>query len=772
MRERGAIWPALLACLGMAAMAAPASAATLSVDDDGAECPAAAFTSVQAAVDAAAAGDTVAICPGTYEEGTGTPGTNALTITKSLTLKGAGAELVTISPQPQSTIADPALDLRNGVGDIIAIGAGGSLIDVDISGVTVDGAKAYVEAGIVFLDAQGSITRSHVTNVVTSEAADASTLPGGYRSNFPGVGVAHLTASPTPANNAVRELAIDHSRVDKYNRDGVLIDGLRARGVLTASEVVGRTQCFNYTENGNCSSVGLLTTGTLFGQDGVEVNTGSASITSSSISQNLVNGTGAPSRGTPLNNANLRLGAGVRLVNAAASTISRSNIVANAYGVYNVLQDGSSANTTTPVVAEDNWWGLNSTAAVNTGPAVSPASNPSAPENPVNGTARPDADATPDEDCPPPTGNTSTAVDFFPYRNGSQGDANCGQWPVVGVIPANDAAPSGTLSSDKPAAARGSAFTLTAGATDDFGVKEVTFYEGASVLGTDSTPPYTYTVAVTEDAPLGSRSFSAVAEDSAGQTATSGTTAVEVTEPPPAQPPTPPSDSGGSASDPGQDSASDQGSGDAGTPGGAAPQPSAPSARPGDEGPSVTLTAPAKISAKGSSVTAAPSAPAGVARVDFFLGNRKVCTVASEPFACHIRPTGAEVGRQVLRVVVTDTAGASAETSRDVVVRRFRADALALKVKRSKQARRVVTLVGRLLLPSAVTPAQGCGAGTVELTLKRGKRSVTARQVGLRSDCTYRGKLRAPGRRWKGTATARFGGNTVLTPVSTKARRS
>jgi hypothetical protein len=42
--------------------------ATLVVDDDGAECPSAGFTSIQSAVNSASSGDTIEVCPGTYEE--------------------------------------------------------------------------------------------------------------------------------------------------------------------------------------------------------------------------------------------------------------------------------------------------------------------------------------------------------------------------------------------------------------------------------------------------------------------------------------------------------------------------------------------------------------------------------------------------------------------------------------------------------------------------------------------------------------------------------
>src|SRR5215203_4084290 len=77
--------PAVLVAL----LAAPAAtAATLSVDDDRKDCTAAGYTSIQDAIDAAATGDTVVVCPGHYSEGNGNPNTNALTVDKTLTLKG------------------------------------------------------------------------------------------------------------------------------------------------------------------------------------------------------------------------------------------------------------------------------------------------------------------------------------------------------------------------------------------------------------------------------------------------------------------------------------------------------------------------------------------------------------------------------------------------------------------------------------------------------------------------------------------------------------
>ena len=69
------------------------------MDDDGKDCPAATFPSIQNAIFAAQPGDTIAVCPGTYVEGGGGVGSNGLIIIRDVTIKGAGADLVTIKPR-------------------------------------------------------------------------------------------------------------------------------------------------------------------------------------------------------------------------------------------------------------------------------------------------------------------------------------------------------------------------------------------------------------------------------------------------------------------------------------------------------------------------------------------------------------------------------------------------------------------------------------------------------------------------------------------------
>jgi hypothetical protein len=750
---------ALVAALASLVAVPCAGAATLSVDDDGVECPSAPYRSIQAAINAAATGDTVAICPGTYAEGSGAVATNALTIDKSLTLKGAGADLVTIKPvNAGGRIAEGGINIRNAFGDIVmARGLPSAPITVNISGVTVTGGGVVSEAGVVFLDAQGSLVRSRVTGITTT---DDSTQAGGYRGTLPGYGVAQVTAATTaPAGVTPRPLLIDHTRVDGYNRVGVLIDSaittadsgaLTPSGVvnnltMAGSQVVGHLLCTNYATDGNCASVNLISTGTLYGQDGVRVTGGAtATVTNTLISQNLVNGVGAPARNAATNNANLTMGAGLRFVGAGASSVTRSNIVDNAYGVLNLAADQTTANTAVPVTATDNWWGLRYTSATNPGPAIAPTTNPQVPENPVNGTARPKG-----------AGTTSDAVDFYPFRNGPQGSPDTGEYPLqIAPMAMADLAPGITAFSNAPGAYRpGDALTLKATASDDFGVTRIVFYEGATVVGTAAGASGSATLTVPAGA-CATRTYTAVAEDFLGQT---GSSSIEV----PGQ-----CDDGGGAG------------GGGGGGGGAAttPEPAAGGTEASSApAPTVALLSPpATIGAKGTSLSVAPQADAGVARVDFFLGTRLVCSSATAPYTCAITPTGADVGSQTLRVVVTDNAGGTGETATQVTVAKFAPASLALSTteKRTSKTLSKRTITGTLKLPANVTAAQACASGTTTLVIKRGGKTLDDTQLKLDATCAFKRSLTALTKGKPFSVTAKFGGNAVLAPISNTRRFS
>lgn len=722
---------------------ATASAQSLLIDDDSSDCPAATFTRIQPAIDAADAGDELVVCPGVYAEGPGTPGSNALTITKSLSIRGAGADLVTIRPRANSSaggqIAANHPELRDPVGNIITVfGAPSFPLTVDISGVTVSGGGhetkfpgtdiwdgefeggVYSEAGILFLDAGGSVAASRITNIVTSERPEAQDWAGGYRSNDFGYGIAQVSAaSSAPPNATDRELTITGTRLDRFNRTGVLIDGattddppLTATGIkndatITGSQVIGRN--LNSPPNDGTGGGDLLTTGTVFGQDGIRVTAGSSlDFQSGIVSQNLMAGAGSDTV-DELPNA-----AGVRLIGAGASSVTESNVLNNSYGVVNVELDGATPNTADPVDASDVFWGYPGTiGSTNTGPAVSPVTLPDRPSNPVNGTT----DVT----------FGSDAVHFLPYRAGGMADTDTGYWPIQDApILVEDAAPEVTLNADPVEISPGGKIKLTATATDDFGVKQLVFYDGTDEIAT-VTPPDD---AVEWTAPevCGPRELSVLAEDSSGQSA-SAAAAVTVIDCP--NPPT--------------------------------------------AAPTIELVAPPReIKQKGTSVNARVDAEAGVASVKFTLGDRQVCDLTAAPYRCLILPLGEEIGAQSLRAVVTDTEGRTAEAGVATLVVKFRPKGLVVKGKRAGKKKAMIRIRGSLKRPDRMSVAQACAASRVTVTARQGRLQLINRQVKLAANCGYKlgfkAKRTKKNRRKVVHIKVRFPGNASLTPISAKTK--
>jgi hypothetical protein len=785
---------ALALVSGSVVFASAAQAATLAVDDDGVECPAAAYSSIQAAVDAARPGDTIAVCPGDYAEGTGAIGSNGLTIQKSLTIRGAGADLVRVTPKASTPVSgrileDGTASLHNGVGDVVAVvGAPENPISVDISGITVDGhtpvgTPVVVEAGILYLDAEGTLDRDRVTHVVTSEADEAYNAIGGFRASQAGYGIAQSSNAILAPVDGTRLLTISNTRVDKYNRIGILVDGSRDetatpvvgsgainRAALIGDQIVGRTECSNYAGSGNCATVGLLTTGPLFGQDGVRATSNArVTIVDSLISQNLVNGTGAPTRSTvsgsgtvtpnATNNANLRLGAGVRLqgaalnllsssVNLALSSIANSNIADNASGVLNLAADGTATLTGNPtattssrgnvLVAENNWWGLSYFRTTNPGPAIAPTDNPPVPENGVTGTATADSYTTSTGTVV--SGSTSNSVDFFPFRSGAQADPFNGEYALTSApLPANDAPPTLALQSDADAAAAGASVVLTADAADDFGVGSVRFYDGSKLLSSQRLGPFRQAVTIPAGAACGAtKTYTVIAADSAGQTksASTGVTVECAATPTPAPTVTQPATLA--------------------------------------DAPTISwLSTPTRIAAA-RTLGLSVKAPSGVKSVVVTLGLRTVCTTTQTAVLCRLAPTSADVGVRTLRAVVTDALGRSAEVATQVRVAKFAPRALSLTVTdtRVKGGKLRRTVTGTLKRPVAVTAADGC-TGNVTVMLRRDGRTFLDQQVALSKSCSFTRSVtasRRTGGRVRFEVRASFPGNAVLTAITSSRR--
>jgi nitrous oxidase accessory protein NosD len=133
-----------------------ASGAHLVVDDDKVECPNAGFTHIQDAIDAAAPGDHIRICKGTYQE--------QLSIRKALDIDADSGAVLMPSAMKQNTTS-----LFNGSPMATAILVANAT-NVSISGLTVDGVNNGISGcapdleGITFQNASGSVGRAAIRN--------------------------------------------------------------------------------------------------------------------------------------------------------------------------------------------------------------------------------------------------------------------------------------------------------------------------------------------------------------------------------------------------------------------------------------------------------------------------------------------------------------------------------------------------------------------------------------------------------------------------------
>jgi hypothetical protein len=156
-----------IAIIGLMFSIGQANAATLTVDDDNAQCPGATFTSIQAAVNAANPNDKINVCPGLYQE--------QVTITKPLTISGvdiAGQSLAVI--KPVGVLAN-STSLASG-NPIAAIVLVNGTDKVTLTNLTIDGATNGINAcaptliGVYYRNSSGKIDSLAVKNMKLSPA--------------------------------------------------------------------------------------------------------------------------------------------------------------------------------------------------------------------------------------------------------------------------------------------------------------------------------------------------------------------------------------------------------------------------------------------------------------------------------------------------------------------------------------------------------------------------------------------------------------------------
>jgi hypothetical protein len=97
-----------------------------------------------------------------------------------------------------------------------------------------------------------------------------------------------------------------------------------------------------------------------------------------------------------------------------------------------------------------------------------------------------------------------------------------------------------------------------------------------------------------------------------------------------------------------------------------------------------------------------------------------------------------------------------------VVSKPAAAKSVSAKVKpaRDRSKPYAFTFSGKVALPTGVSNANGC-KGTVTITLKKGKKTITSKKATVRKDCTYSAKVKVKSKA-KMTAAAKFGGNAAV----------
>jgi nitrous oxidase accessory protein NosD len=181
-------------------------------------CPTATYTSLQSAIDAAAPGDRIDVCPGIYPE--------QLLISKAITVQGlhiAGQGRVQIQP---TTLAVT----EYGVAALTVLNSYG----IHLRNIAVDASKNTISAcaptlsAVHFFNASGELEDSAVSGAMLTNSAACATLSGN------GFGV--LIESTDSRQHRVE---VERTSIHDYTKDGIRVIGNGAWGNVNGNIISG-----------------------------------------------------------------------------------------------------------------------------------------------------------------------------------------------------------------------------------------------------------------------------------------------------------------------------------------------------------------------------------------------------------------------------------------------------------------------------------------------------------------------------------------------------
>ncbi|MGB9430621.1 MAG: NosD domain-containing protein, partial [Candidatus Acidiferrum sp.] len=241
MKLRSVLLAVLAFPLSSALFASPSSAKQLLVDVDKVACPTAAYTSIQAAVNAASPGDEIRICPGVYVE--------QVVIQKSLDIEADnGAILMPSAMVPNSTSLLDAAPLA--VALLVSSATG-----VSIDGLIVDGSNSGISEcapdlfGVAFQNASGTISHTTVRNFKLAASLN------GCQS---GTGIFVQSGG-----GQISSVNIDATSVHDFQKNGITANELGTQVLIRGNVVTGVGPTTGAAQNG--IQIGFGATGSITG---------------------------------------------------------------------------------------------------------------------------------------------------------------------------------------------------------------------------------------------------------------------------------------------------------------------------------------------------------------------------------------------------------------------------------------------------------------------------------------------------------------------------
>jgi len=196
---------------------------TLVVGQPGTPCPNAQYTTITDAVNAAAPGDVIEICPALYPE--------QLTITIPLTLRGLGVDGINrVLIQPSSLLPVSSLSFEAVITVMNAQGVTIQNLAIDASKNAASGCTVAL-AGIHFYNASGIVDSATISGTQLSNPLSCTTL-------FPGNGFG-VQVDETAGSTASFSVTVRNTSIHDFGRNGILVIGSGESVKIDGNSIAG-----------------------------------------------------------------------------------------------------------------------------------------------------------------------------------------------------------------------------------------------------------------------------------------------------------------------------------------------------------------------------------------------------------------------------------------------------------------------------------------------------------------------------------------------------